>query len=121
MRDAECKDAECKGAEPMSEALWILVANCPSLGEARAIGRSLIEEGLARSANISAEMETLYPWDGVLVEDRERQLILKLPKSRVEAAAERIKTLHSFEVPAILAWPASYAEAGYKHYVLGER
>lgn len=104
----------------MAEALWILVANCSSLEEARRIGAALISEGLAKSVNISASMETLYLWEGALVENQERQLIVKLAERRRDAAAARIKALHSFEVPAIVAWRAAYVTADYAAHQFGE-
>ena len=84
------------------------------------IGRALVEAGLVKSANISAAMETLYVWEGALVENTEHQLIVKVPGDRREQAVALIQKMHSFEVPAIVGWPVAFATADYKKYNLGE-
>lgn len=104
----------------MAEELYFMIANCTSREEARAIGKALVEQGLAKCVNITAMMDSLYVWDGQLVEDSECQLIAKLPRSRREEAVALIKERHSFEVPAIYGWPVGYATDDYAKYHLGE-
>lgn len=100
----------------MAEQLWFLVTNCPSESVAKKIGRALIEEGLVKSANVTAMMATQYVWEGRLVENAECQLIVKPLAGRREAVAARIEALHPFEVPAIVGWPVAYATEDYLAY-----
>lgn len=63
-------------------------------------------------------MRTLYLWEGALVENDEVQLILKLPRARLDAAEAMIVALHPFEIPAIVAWPAAHVSKEYAAYIL---
>lgn len=110
---------EIEPTDDGGDALWFLVVNCTSQEEALGIGRRLIEAGLAQCVNVSAMMQTLYMWEGALVEDVECRLMVKLPAGRREQARAMIAEAHSFEVPAIYGWPVAYASERYREYLLG--
>ncbi len=52
--------------------------------EAKSIGRSLVEEKLAACVNIVDGMESIYRWEGEIVEDQETILIAKTPYHNVK-------------------------------------
>ena len=71
--------------------------------EARTIAKTLIEEQLVACANILDGMESIYRWEGKIVEDQECVLILKTPYHNVPRITDRIKNLHSYEVPCVIS------------------
>lgn len=106
--------------EPDPEAvLWVYVT-AGSAEEARRLGRVLVEEKLAACANLPAPHTAIYRWEGRLVEEQEHSLILKTTVARFEALRARIRELHSYTLPCIVALPAEAGDAGYLGWVRGE-
>lgn len=73
--------------------------------EAKKIGRTLVEERLAACANVIDGMESVYWWQGKLTEDREAVLIAKTRADLVPALTERVRALHGYTVPCVVALP----------------
>jgi periplasmic divalent cation tolerance protein len=75
----------------------------PSNAEARRVGRIIVEERLAKCVNIIPRMESLFIWKGKLERERECILIAKTSEGNYPKLERRIKQLHSYEVPCIVA------------------
>jgi periplasmic divalent cation tolerance protein len=88
----------------MSDLPEILFAYicCANLEEARRIGRTLIEERLAAGVNIRTH-ETIYRWQGIIEERSEAELIAKTTRAAYPALERRVRGLHSYQVPCIVA------------------
>jgi len=72
--------------------------------EARKIAKTLVSEHLAACANIVDGVASVYRWEEQIQEDSESVLIAKTSSDRRQAATKRIKELHSYDVPCILAY-----------------
>ena len=79
----------------------VVLCNC-SPDEAPTIARTLVEAKLAACVNLLAGVRSFYFWDGAVQDDRETTLLIKTPDDRVEALADRIRALHSYDTPEIL-------------------
>lgn len=77
----------------------------PDPEAARRIGRALVEQRLAACANIIDGMRSVYRWEGAIEEDSETVLIVKTREALVSALTESVRSLHSHEVPCIVALP----------------
>jgi periplasmic divalent cation tolerance protein len=88
--------------------------------EARKIGRALVEERLAACANVIDGMESVYWWQGKLTEDRETVLIAKTRAELVPALTERVKELHSYTVPCVVALPILAGNPAYLDWLAAE-
>jgi periplasmic divalent cation tolerance protein len=86
--------------------------------DAAALGRTLVEEGLAACVNVLPPMTSVYRWKGAVESDREQQLIIKTASSRVPALEQRLKTLHPYELPEFLIIPAAGGSAGYLAWLI---
>ena len=73
--------------------------------QARTIGRALVTERLAACVNIIDGMNSLYFWENRLCDDNETVLIAKTRDSLVDALVRRVKALHTYSVPCIVALP----------------
>jgi periplasmic divalent cation tolerance protein len=73
--------------------------------EARKVGKALVEDRLAACANIIPNMKSLYWWDGKIQDDSEAVLIVKSKKSLMKKLIARMKSIHSYKVPCIVALP----------------
>lgn len=77
---------------------------CASMEEARRIGRILVEERLAACVNLRPH-ETIYRWRGAVEEDEEVGMLVKTTRAAWDAVAARVRGLHSYDLPCIVAWP----------------
>lgn len=73
--------------------------------EAKSIARALVGERLAACANILGTITSVFWWEGEVQDDPEVSLILKTRKDLVERVTERIKALHSYDCPCVVALP----------------
>jgi len=71
--------------------------------QARAIGRILVTERLAACANVFDGMSSCYWWEGKVTEARESVLIAKTRSDLVPSVIARVKALHSYSVPCVVA------------------
>ncbi len=85
--------------------------------EAKTIGRSLVESRLVACVNILDGMESLYWWNGAVVEDRETVMIAKTLTDRTPEVIRRVKELHSYECPCIVALPIEVGNPDYCRWI----
>jgi periplasmic divalent cation tolerance protein len=90
-------------AEP-AEACVVLVT-LGSEEAADALATTLVEERLAACGNIVPGVRSIYRWQGAVQRDTEVLLLLKTVSARVPALSARIRELHSYDVPEVLALP----------------
>jgi len=88
--------------------------------EAKMIGKKLVEEQLAACVNIIEGMESIYRWEGEIVEDNETILIAKTPYHNVKELTNRVKELHSYDCPCVISLQLSEQEGNeeYQHWLL---
>ena len=73
--------------------------------QARLIGKALVAERLAACVNILGPMNSFYVWGGKLCDDTEAVLIAKTRATLLRRLVKRVKALHSYEIPCIVALP----------------
>ena len=81
--------------------------------EARKIGKTLVAEKLAACVNIHP-IKSIYRWQGQVQEEGEVALFAKTKVELADEVIERVKELHSYEVPCIVCYPI---EKGYPDYL----
>lgn len=85
-----------------------------TIQDARRIAHTLVEEQLVACVNIVPHIESVYRWKGKIEEAEEHILICKTVDENIEKTIERIKILHSYEVPDIIVLPIT---GGLKEYI----
>ncbi len=101
----------------MTSVIVVLVT-CPSRAAARRIARTLVEQRLAACVNIvSAPVHSIYRWQGKIEQARELLLIIKTVRSRWKAVLQQVRSLHSYQVPEILALPVGEGLPAYLRWV----
>ena len=78
------------------------------------IAHTLVSERLAACANIVSPIRSVYRWNDEVQTDTEHLLIIKTRANLVAKVAARVKELHSYEVPEVIALPIL---AGAKSYL----
>jgi len=85
----------------------------PSKKEAQIIAQSLIKDKLAACVNIVGNISSLFYWKGKIDKARELLLIIKSKKSKLGKISKCVKSLHSYEIPEIIALPIISGEKKY--------
>ncbi len=88
----------------MADEIIVLVT-AASGEEASAIARALVNEHLAACVNIAAEVQSVFFWEGKTQDARESLLICKSRLPLLDELIRRVKQLHSYSVPEIIALP----------------
>lgn len=82
--------------------------------EAVIIAKGLVEDRLAACVNIVPGVRSVYRWEGKVHDDPECLLVAKTAAANFEMLEGRVKSLHSYEVPEIIALPIV---KGYEPYM----
>lgn len=103
----------------MSAHIVVLITT-GSLEEGREIARTLVQERLAACVNIVSPIHSVYRWEGELNDDQEVLLIAKTATGMLEELAGRVKQLHSYAVPEIIALPILAGSDDYLRWIDAE-
>ena len=96
----------------MTDAILVIVS-CRE-DEAQSIAKPLIEEKLAACVSMIPAVKSMYEWKGEFCEEQESLLLIKTSSDCWQHLEKRIKSLHSYTVPEILAIPI---ESGHEPYL----
>lgn len=80
-----------------------VLCTVPDATTGQTIARTLVHEGLAACVNLLPGITSIYRWQGEVQENPELLLLIKTRQERYEALEARIKELHPYEVPEIIA------------------
>ena len=98
-------------AEP-TEALVVLTT-CPDEPVAAKIARDLVESGLAACVSRVGPVHSTYRWQGAIQDEPEVLLVIKTLTTRYSELEMRLKSLHPYEVPEIIALPVTGGSSDY--------
>ena len=88
-----------------------------SAEEGERIARSLLEERLAACVNIVPAVRSFFWWEGKVQAEAEVLLVVKTQAALFEALAARVRSLHSYTVPEIIALPVTAGNPAYLGWV----
>ncbi|MGQ0664198.1 MAG: divalent-cation tolerance protein CutA [Pseudomonadota bacterium] len=98
----------------------LLYMTVPTREEARKIADALVEARLVACTNLIDGMESVYWWQGRIVRDNEVVLIAKTRAALVEPAIAKVKALHSYTVPCVIALPIQGGNPAYLAWLADE-
>jgi periplasmic divalent cation tolerance protein len=78
---------------------------------------ALVEERLAACVNVLPEMDSIYRWREAVERDREHQVFIKTTAARLPDVLDRVRELHPYEVPELLAVPVSTGGEAYRSWL----
>ncbi|MCB1187958.1 divalent-cation tolerance protein CutA [bacterium] len=87
--------------------------------DATEICRKLVDERLAACAQMIPGVTSIYYWDGRTRRDSELLVLIKTTKQAWPALRDRLKELHPFDEPEIIAVPVEDASQSYADWVSG--
>jgi periplasmic divalent cation tolerance protein len=86
--------------------------------QALTIARTLVEEKLVACVNILPRIRSIYRWQGEICDDEEHLLIMKAPSAHFTMVRDRVRRLHSYEVPEIVSFPLAEGLPEYLQWVV---
>lgn len=97
-----------------------ILVTCPDRNRALTIARELVSERLAACANIGGESSSVYRWQGAIAETNEVTLLLKTRAGLFEQVAARVRALHPYDVPCIIATEIAEIDKAYAEWLEAE-
>lgn len=102
----------------MTEFIVVLVT-VGSAEEGERLAAALVEERLAACVNRLGPVRSTYRWQGKIERGEESLLVVKSRRDLFERLEQRVRELHSYTTPEIVALPILAGSAGYLRW-LGE-
>ncbi len=84
-----------------------------SAEEGKRLAHALVEERLAACVNRLASVQSVYRWQGKVEQSEEELLVIKTRRELFARLEKRVRVLHSYSVPEIIALPVIEGSEGY--------
>ncbi len=98
----------------------LVITNCPDEETANAIALAAVEDKLAACANLLPRVQSVYRWQGAVESASEIPVLLKTTAAAYPALEAKIRDLHPYEVPEIIALPIARGLSAYLNWVAAE-
>ncbi len=95
----------------------VVYCACPDPATAERIAETLVNERLAACVNLVPGLMSIYRWQGQIQRDAEWLLIIKTRSAVYPQMEARIRDLHPYEVPEIIALPIQAGSAAYLDWI----
>jgi len=95
----------------------VVFVTAPSREEAERIGGELVKARLAACINVIDGVKSFFWWEGRVDEAVESLLIVKSRLDLLEKLIGKIKEMHSYEVPEIIALPIIAGDVEYLRWL----
>lgn len=95
----------------------VVFTTAPNKEEAARIAQALVESRLAACVQVAGEVTSFYRWEGKLEESAEWLVIIKTTDERLGELTAKIESMHSYEVPEVIALPVEGGSAKYLKWV----
>jgi len=95
----------------------IVLSTFSDMKTASEVAEKIVVEELAACVNIIPSLRSIYKWKGKVSKDDEILLIIKTSKKKLKSLIRRIKELHPYELPEIVALSSSNGLKEYLEWV----
>jgi periplasmic divalent cation tolerance protein len=102
----------------VTEEVRVVFVTAPDAETGARIARALVEERLIACANLVPGVRSIYRWEGKIADEAEVLLVLKTPASRCAEVAARVKALHPYALPEVVALPVVDGSEAYLDWVI---
>jgi periplasmic divalent cation tolerance protein len=98
----------------------VVFVTAPNEEEAVKMSKDIVEARLAACANIVGSVRSIYRWEGKVQDDAEVLVVLKTRRSLFPQLQTRVKELHSYSVPEVIALPVVGGSEEYLRWIAEE-
>lgn len=102
----------------MSAEVLMALCTCPDTAVGERIAAALVGEGLAACVNTLPGITSAYLWKGEVQRDSEVLLLIKTTQARLPELTDRVRQLHPYELPEVIAVPVSGGLPDYLQWVI---
>lgn len=102
----------------MADKIVLALSTFPDRETAQRIANQLVEQKFAACANILPAIESVYRWKDKLETGNETLVFFKVSEDRQSAFQEKLRSLHSYEVPEIIFIPVTNGLPEYLRWVV---
>ena len=85
--------------------------------EGAALATALVQEKLAACGNLVGPIRSIYRWQDAVQDEREHLLLLKARRADLDGLERRVRELHSYDVPEVVALSVAGGSAAYLAWV----
>lgn len=82
--------------------IMLVLVTASNQEEAAKISEQAVQSRLAACATMVPSVQSLYRWEGKVVNDQEVLVLLKTTADKYSALQDSVRKMHSYEVPEIL-------------------
>lgn len=100
----------------MTSSEYVVVLCTAPEADAKPIADSLIDARLAACVNI-APVASCFWWEGKVCDEPEHLLIIKTRTDRLDLLIERVREVHPYDLPEIIALPIVGGSAPYLDWI----
>jgi len=97
--------------------MLVVLTTFASREKAEEVAWSLVQEELAACVNVLPGVQSIYRWKGEVETESEVACLIKTTEAAWERLRARLVELHPYEVPEVVALPASSVHAPYLEWV----
>jgi len=95
----------------------LVLTTTSSKEEAEKIAQALLKERLVACVNIIENASSLFWWQGRINREKESLLFMKTSEDLFPKLEEKLRSLHSYEVPEIIGLPIIAVSEPYKKWL----
>ena len=95
----------------------VVLITAPAEEDAAKMARALVDGRLAACVNIVRGVRSIYRWKGEVCDEPECLMVVKTVSENFEALKSRVREMHPYEVPEIIALPVVKGLGAYLEWV----
>ena len=101
----------------VDDQFLVVLCTCPDRDVAEHIASTVVAERLAACVNTVPNIVSIYRWQGQLQRDSELLLLIKTHTRLYPALENRVRELHPYDVPELIALPIARGSADYLRWI----
>jgi len=101
----------------MPEKILLALSTFPDADVARRISNELVTERFAACANMLPSVESIYRWKEQIESGSETFVLFKVSENRQSAFQDKLRSLHTYDVPEIIFVPVAGGLPEYLQWV----
>lgn len=98
----------------------VIYCTVPNEFNANLIATTLVDENLAACVNVIPSITSFYKWEDAVQSDNEMLLIIKTQEEKFKDIEKKIKELHEYSLPEIIALPIIQGSEEYQNWIVKE-
>ena len=99
---------------------FLVYVTTSSQNEATNIAEVVVKGRQAACANIIGKSTSIYNWEGELKTETETVLLLKTTTEKLDPLVKRLKQIHSYECPCIIAMGIQQGNTDFLNWIAEE-